>query len=259
MTKPTGFTGGRERWLATAAAALTIALTWEAVAQFYPDYLMPSLGPVLIRLGRQAASASFLATVGVSLWRLAVGYLLACGIGLTMGLLAAPVRGLRLYLRALVGIIQSVPPVAWIPLLVIILGFGEVPLLVVISVASFSPMVLSVINATEMVDQNRLWVARQLGASKIQQVTKVYAPEVFPALINGAQIAFVNAWRSLIAAEMIGGANNGLGWSITLAGEIADMPGVVLGIVVIGTLATLIERLLLDRVKGRLLRWRESQ
>lgn len=259
MKKLAGLTGGRERWLSTAAAALTIALIWEVVARFYPDYLMPSLGPVFMRLGRQAVSASFLATVGVSLSRLAVGYLLACGVGLTMGLLAAPVRAFRLYLRALVGIIQSVPPVAWIPLLVIILGFGEVPLLVVILVASFSPIVLSVINATEMVDQNRLWVARQLGASNIQLVTKVYAPEVLPAVMNGAQIAFGNAWRSLIAAEMVGGVNTGLGWSITLAGEIADMPGVVLGIVVIGTLATIIERLLLDRVKGRLLRWRESQ
>lgn len=138
------------------------------------------------------------------------------------------------------------------------LGFGNGPIIVVVAIASFFPTALSAMNATEGVSRTHLELARVMGASRWQLLTKVYLPEAFPSIVTGAQVAFGNAWRSLIAAEMVAGASRGLGWSISYAGEIADMKGVLVGIVVIGTIAALIDNLLLEAVKRRVLRYRTA-
>lgn len=156
----------------------------------------------------------------------------------------------------MISILQSIPPITWVPLLVILLHFGDRPTIVVVAIASFFPMALSVMNAIEGVNPVHVQVAQVLGASTWQLVTKVYGPEVLPAVVTGAQVSFGNAWRSLIAGEMVGGVNGGLGWSISYAGEVADMSGVLMGIAIIGLLAALIDRVLLEQVKRRLLRWR---
>ncbi len=141
-------------------------------------------------------------------------------------------------------------------MLVILLGFGSAPIVIVVTFAGFFPVAHSVMNASEAVEDLHIDVARTLGASRRQIMRTVYLPELFPAVINGAQISFGNAWRSLVASEMIAGVGTGLGWSISFAGEIADMTGVLANIVVIGCLAALIDRTLLERTKRALLRWR---
>jgi NitT/TauT family transport system permease protein len=133
---------------------------------------------------------------------------------------------------------------------------ASTPIVLVISSRRSFPMAVSVMNAVEQVDIMRVDVARLMGATKTQLLSKVYAPEVVPAIITGAQVGFGNAWRSLIAAEMVGGVNVGLGWFINFSGEVADMVGVLTGIFVIGCFSALLDGYALERLKRRLLRWK---
>nr|WP_279538072.1 ABC transporter permease subunit [Paenibacillus turpanensis] len=188
--------------------------------------------------------------------RLAIGYPLACLLGGVLGLMAGVSRGFAVYLRSLITILQAIPPITWLPFFVILFGFGNVPIITVITIASFFPMALSVMNATEGVNRTHLELARVMGASKRQLLTKVFAPETLPAFITGAQVSFGNSWRSMIAAEMVGGTSVGLGFAISYAGEIADMEGVIAGIIVIGAVALFLDSFLLERLKRRLLKYR---
>ncbi len=236
----------------------TLLLGWQVLSWSYPAYLVPPLREILSRLFTDAFSAKFVDTATSSLYRLVVGYGISICLALVLGLLAAPISLARSYLRALAGIVQSVPPIAWTPFLVLILGFGERSVLTVVVIAGLSPIVLSILNATEGVSLNRLRLAQLFGANRLQLTLKVYVPEIIPDLLTGIQIGLGNAWRSLIAAEMVGGVNRGLGWSLTFSSEIADMAGVIMGIAVIGALATLIDRLILQSLSKRLLKWRED-
>lgn len=193
-----------------------------------------------------------------SLLRLGIGYSLGCLLGASLALAAGMFRPMRLYLRGLISIFQSVPPITWVPFLIIRFGFGDIPVIVVILIATFLPMALTVLNGAEGVTRTYIEVARVMGASRWHLLTKVYVPETLPAVITGAQVAFGNAWRSLIAAEMVAGVSSGLGWSISYAGEVADMSGVLVGIVVVGTTAAAIDSLVLERIKRRLLHWRNT-
>ena len=97
--------------------------------------------------------------------------------------------------------------------------------------------------------------ARVMGASRWDLLKRVYLPAVMPELITGAQLAFGNAWRALISAEMLIGFGKGLGRSLSYAGETADMVGVMTSILAIAILAPLIDQVLLENLRHRVLRY----
>lgn len=237
-------------------AIATLFLIWEGVSFLLPSYLLPDVPHVFARLWEEIRKGEFLVSLGNSFMRLGIGYPLACCLGGILGLFAGLSKRFAHYLRSIITILQSIPPITWIPFLVILFGFGNLPIVIVIVIAAFFPMALSVMNGTEGVERTHLEVARVMGASKKELLARVYLPETLPSFITGAQVAFGNAWRSLIAAEMVGGAASGLGWSISYSGEIADMSGVLMNIVVIGTIASFLDHVLLEQIKRRLLHWR---
>lgn len=234
----------------------SLLLVWQLYALLQPSYIMPDVADGLGRVIRNFSDSEFLAGLNGSLYRLALGYPIACLLGALLGLLAGISRSFSVYLRSIISILQAIPPITWVPFFILLLGYGDLPIILVITIASFFPMALSVMNATEGVNRTHLELARVLGASKKQLIFKVYAPETLPSFVTGAQVAFGNAWRSLIAAEMVGGASVGLGWSISYASEIADMEGVLASIVTIGAIAILLDYVVLEQVKRRLLKWR---
>lgn len=234
----------------------SLLLLWQIVAWMLPSYLMPNVWEGLERFFNNFSRPEFLEGLKGSLYRLAWGYPIACILGAMLGLLAGVSRTFSVYLRGIISILQSIPPITWVPFFVVLIGFGNLPIILVITIASFFPMALSVLNATEGVNKTHIELARVMGATKLQLIKKVYGPETLPSFVTGAQVAFGNAWRSLIAAEMVGGAAVGLGWSISYAGEIADMEGVLASIVTIGTIAIILDHVVLNYLKRKLLKWR---
>ncbi len=160
--------------------------------------------------------------------------------GIDFGLIGAVLFFFREVLKSAIIILQSIPSIAWVHLLLILMGFGSLPIVVVVVVAidAFFPAALSVMNATESVQQIHVSAARVMGASSWDMLKRVYLLAVMPELITGAQLAFGNAWRALIAAEMLVGSGKGLGRSLAYAGETADMIGVMTSILAIAVLSS---------------------
>lgn len=240
---------------AMVVAVVAILLMWQIAAWMLPDFLMPGVPTVISRLAEDLLSAEFRATLAGSLSRLGFGYGAALVFGIGFGLLGAVLSFFREVLKSAIIILQSIPSIAWVPLFLILMGFGNVPIIVVIALAAFFPAALSVMNATESVLKVHVAAARVMGAKPWGMVRRVYLPAVMPELITGAQLAFGNAWRALISAEMLIGFGQGLGRSLAYAGETADMVGVMSNILTIAVLATLIDQVILENLKRRLLRY----
>jgi ABC-type nitrate/sulfonate/bicarbonate transport system, permease component len=246
---------GYRKHLAGVLAVLFILAVWQAAAWLLPDFLMPGVPAVAQRLFDDIGNPDFHAALSGSLWRLGAGYGLALAAGVGFGLLAAVLFFFREVLRSAIVILQSIPSIAWVPLFLIMMGFGNTPIIVVVALAAFFPAALSVMNATESVQRVHVSAARVMGASPAALVRRVYLPAVMPELITGAQLAFGNAWRALISAEMLIGFGKGLGRTLAYSGEIADMTGVMASILVIAVLAALIDQFILENLKHRLLRY----
>lgn len=246
---------GYKKKTAMVVAVAAILLLWQVSAWFLPDFLMPGVPTVMWRLGQDIQSAEFRGVLAGSLGRLGVGYGAALLFGVGFGLIGAVLFFFRDVLKSAIIILQSIPSIAWVPLFLILMGFGNVPIIVVIALAAFFPAALSVMNATESVLKVHVAVAKVMGASRWAMVRRVYLPAVMPELITGAQLAFGNAWRALISAEMLIGFGQGLGRSLAYAGETADMVGVMANILTIAILATLIDQVILENLKRYLLRY----
>jgi NitT/TauT family transport system permease protein len=246
---------GLRKHLATVLGIVFIFLLWQAAAWSLPGFLMPGVPAVLERLGNDLGKPAFHQSLAGTLGRLGAGYSLALLAGIGFGLLAAMLSFLREVLRSAIVILQAIPSIAWVPLFLIVMGFGNTPIIAVVAMSAFFPAALSVLNATESVQRVHVSAARVMGASPWGMVKRVYLPAVMPELITGAQLAFGNAWRALISAEMLVGFGKGLGRSLAYSGEIADMAGVMSNILVIAILAALIDQLVLERLKHYLLRY----
>ena len=243
------------RKLAMLIAIAAILLFWQCVAWTLPDFLMPGVPTVLERLWQDIQSAKFREVLAGSMWRLGVGYVFALLFGIGFGLAGGLLVFFREILKSAIIVLQSIPSIAWVPLFLILMGFGNMPIIVVIALAAFFPAALSVMNATESVLQTHVSAARVMGANPWDMLRRVYLPAVMPELITGAQLAFGNAWRALISAEMLIGFGQGLGRSLAYAGETADMVGVMANILTIAILATLIDQVFLENIKRKVLRY----
>ncbi|HZW14269.1 MAG TPA: ABC transporter permease [Noviherbaspirillum sp.] len=254
MSSRTRLTGNSKRF-AFALAVVFILFIWQLAAWSLPDFLMPDVHTVIVRLWQEMQTENFRAALWGSLGRLGAGYGSAMLFGIGFGLIGAILFFFREVLKSAIIILQSIPSIAWVPLLLILMGFGSLPIIVVVAIAAFFPAALSVMNATESVQHVHVSAARVMGASRWDMIKRVYLPAVMPELITGAQLAFGNAWRALISAEMLVGFGKGLGRSLSYAGETADMVGVMTSILAIAILAPVIDQLLLERLKHRVLRY----
>lgn len=246
---------GFHKKIAFTLAVVLILLGWQIAAWILPDFLMPDVPVVMMRLWEEIQTESFRAALWGSLIRLGSGYGAALLFGIGFGLIGAVLFFFREVLKSAIIILQSIPSIAWVPLFLIMMGFGNMPMIVVVAIAAFFPAALSVMNATESVQKVHVAAARVMGASRWDMLRRVYLPAVMPELITGAQLAFGNAWRALISCEMLIGFGKGLGRSLSYAGETADMVGVMTSILAIAILAPLIDQLLLENLKHRVLRY----
>lgn len=254
MSTATRLTGYRKK-LAMPLAILLILLGWQIAAWFLPDFLMPDVPVVMARLWAEIQSPDFRTALWGSLTRLGWGYGTALLFGVGFGLVGAVLFFFREVLKSAIIILQSIPSIAWVPLFLILMGFGNLPIIIVVALAAFFPAALSVMNATESVQKVHVAAARVMGASRLDMLRRVYLPAVMPELITGAQLAFGNAWRALISAEMLVGFGKGLGRTLAYSGETADMVGVMTSILAIAILAPLIDLLVLEKLKHRVLRY----
>ncbi|MEO8599788.1 MAG: ABC transporter permease [bacterium] len=246
---------GYQKKFAMMVAIVFILLMWQIAAWSLPAFLMPDVHIVLLRLWADVQTEEFRTALWGSLSRLGIGYGAALLLGIGFGLIGAVLFFFREVLKSAIIILQSIPSIAWVPLLLILMGFGSMPIIIVVAIAAFFPAALSVMNATESVQKVHVSAARVMGASRLDLLKRVYLPAVMPELITGAQLAFGNAWRALISAEMLIGFGKGLGRTLAYAGETADMVGVMMNILTIAILAVLIDQLILEKLKHRLLRY----
>ncbi|WP_413457346.1 ABC transporter permease [Herbaspirillum huttiense] len=254
MSSQRRVTGLRKK-LAMVLAIVFILLMWQIAAWSLPSFLMPGVPEVAARLVEEVQSSNFRTALFGSLYRLGLGYGSALALGIGFGLVGAVLFFFREVLKSAIVILQSIPSIAWVPLFLILMGFGNLPIVVVVAIAAFFPAALSVMNATESVQQVHVSAARVMGASRLSMLRRVYLPAVMPELITGAQLAFGNAWRALISAEMLVGFGKGLGRTLAYSGETADMIGVMANILTIAILAALIDQVILENLKHRLLKY----
>jgi NitT/TauT family transport system permease protein len=244
----------KKKWLWKSLSIPFVLIVWIAIASRYPDLIFPGPISVLEEFFKQLVSPDFYRHISVSLYRLGIGFSIAAVSAFLFGTLAGLSHPFRLFLSPIVTFFQATPPMAWAPLFVLILDLGNAPMIAVIVMAAFFPILVNVIQGMELIKESHIRAALSFGATRFQLARNVYLPEVMPSAFSGIIVGFGIAWRSLVAAEMIGG-DAGIGWLIATSGQMANSPLVMVGIITIGILAMLFETVLLKPLKNKFVGW----
>lgn len=183
----------------------------------------------------------------------ALGTLLAVPVGFLMGWYPLA-RGL---LEPYVQFFRTIPPLAIIPLAIVLMGIGETPKVFVIFLAAFLSCVVAAFQGVVGVDSTLINAARVLGAPDRVIFLKVVIPAATPFLLVGMRIGLGSAWATVVAAELIA-ADKGLGYEMTHAQTYYDIPTIFVGLITIGVIGLVMDRLLL-LTERRLTGWQERR
>jgi taurine transport system permease protein len=146
----------------------------------------------------------------------------------------------RAVLDPLIEFYRPVPPLAYLPLIVIWFGIGEFSKVLLIFLAVFAPIVVATAAGVRKVDPVRIRVTQSLGGSRWQIIRFVVIPSALPDVLTGIRIGLGTGWSTLVAAELIA-ATQGLGFMIQSASQFLITDLVIAGILVIALVAYLLE------------------
>jgi ABC-type nitrate/sulfonate/bicarbonate transport system permease component len=239
-----------------ATAAALIAFWWWATARadslFFPtpDTVFESLWNDWIK----DFGASWREYLWPSLKRLLLGFGLAAFLSVVFGVAIGRSRKFGEYVEPIIHFIRAIPPPAFLPLFIILIGIGDVQKIVLIAVGVFPPILLNTIDGVRSIDPQQFDTAEVFQITKVRRVTHVILPAAAPKIFAGLRISMSIAVILMVISELVA-ATDGLGFRILQSSRQFKYVQLWAGIVVLGIVGTVLNGLLL-LVERRVLRWR---
>ncbi|CAN5486819.1 ABC transporter permease subunit [soil metagenome] len=189
-----------------------------------------------------------------SMLRVFSAFLLACVTAIPIGIAMGMSRVVRGIFDPPLEFYRPLPPLAYLPLIIIWFGIDEVPKVLLIFLSCFAPLALAARSGMRSASPEQINAAYSMGASYLQVIRHVILPAAMPDILIGMRIAIGFGWTTLVAAEMVA-ANVGLGQMVLNASNFLRTDIVIMGIVVIGVVAYLFD-LLMRWIERKVVPWK---
>lgn len=247
--------------LPPAVAVVLVLAVWKVLvlAHVTDDYKLPDPSAVGHSLGELWTRGTLFDIIWTSVSRGLLGFLAALALGTPLGLLVARVRFVRAALGPILSGLQSLPSVAWVPAAVIWLGITDSAMYAVILLGAVPSIANGLVSGIDQVPPLYLRAGRTLGATGARGAWHVLLPAALPGYLAGLKQGWAFSWRSLMAAELIASSPDlglGLGQYLENARTDSDMPGVLLGILLILFVGIAIDLIVFSPLERRVLRGR---
>lgn len=191
--------------------------------------------------------------IGMTVWRVVGGFLIAAALALPLGLMMGAYKPVEAFFEPFVSFARYLPASAFIPLLILWAGIGEAQKLAVIFIGSFFNLVLMIAVAVGRTRRDLVEAAYTLGCSHRSVVRRVLIPGAAPEIAEVLRTVLGWAWTYVIVAELIG-ASSGIGHMITDSQALLATDQIIFGIIVIGLIG-LVSDLAFKALNRRLFRW----
>jgi NitT/TauT family transport system permease protein len=239
---------GHKFWAATWPKLLAVGIVfgaWQFLVwrEWRPRYVLAAPSDVLSALWNNLLHGNLLRSVGVTMQRAAIGFLLATLIGGAIGLAVVRVRPLRAAVGSLITGLQTMPSIAWFPLAILLFGLNETAILFVVVLGAAPAIANGLISGIDHVPPLLLRAGRVLGARGISAYRHVILPAALPSAVAGLKQGWAFAWRSLMAGELlvIVVGQTGIGARLQFARELSDAPGLMATMIAILVLGILVD------------------
>jgi ABC-type nitrate/sulfonate/bicarbonate transport system permease component len=240
------------------AVPLVLLSVWELAVQhgWVPRSLIAGPGAVAERFVQMATDGSLVHHIWISIRRLVLGFSLGTTLGILLGVLVSFRPTAARLLEPTVLSLIPIPPIAWIPLLIILLGIGEASKVALISIGSFCTLFLQSAYGVRTGDRLLVEMAHALNKDDRALLWQVLFPGALPGILSSMRVALALSWTLLIASEVIA-SSSGLGWLIWNARNFSRPNDMFVGMATVGLLGKLSDWGLVA-LEARLTRWRHA-
>lgn len=249
------------KMLGTLYGALSFAVIigiWALIwwGGFVDRGLLPSPLEVMRHFFSMMAEKQLWLDILLSSRRVLIGVICGLAIAIPVGFLLGWYRGVRAFVDPVINFFRALPPIALIPLVIVYFGIGEPARLSVLIYAAFFSGVIVIYEGIKLIPPIYVRVSRALGATDFEIFRYIVIPAALPHVLTAFRIAVGVCWTTLVAAELVA-AERGLGAVIVSGQNFFQVPTIFVGIIMIGTVALIMDKVL--RVAtAHLLTWQES-
>ena len=237
------------------ALVVIIIVFWQAMN------LSGKLNPVILPAPEKVwstfigliKSGALFENLFVSLSRVLKGYFIAMILGLILGVFIGLFEHVRRLTDLLIQIIKPIPPIAWIPLVILWFGIGESGKVFLIFLGGFFTMLINVVDGIRQADVKLLEVSQTAETPFVKHVFRVIIPGAAPNIFTGLRVGLSSCWMCVVAAELVS-SNTGLGYMIMNARQFGQTDVVIVGMLIIGFIGKLMDSIL-KIIEGRVIKW----
>lgn len=232
-----------------------VLIIWEVAGRL--GYINVSIMPIPSKIGAEwkelILEGKLQKNLLVSFQRVILGFIYGSLAGLILGILMGQFEKVNKAFTVFVGVLRPIPMIGWTPLFILWFGLGETSKIITIAVSAFWSLLINTIDGFKNVDRNYLEVSQILEKGKLDNIFHVIIPSIFPSVFTGIRLGMSNAWRGVVAAEMIA-ATAGIGYMISSARELFKTAELMVGLLAIGLICLLIDIVIL-RIQKYIFRW----
>lgn len=224
---------------------LFILISWQILHHFnlFPKWLLPSPLETASTFWRLATDGTLASLILISATNAIPAFVFALVCAVALGTLIGMNTTIKKIFFPFLSAIYPIPSLAWLPLIIILLGFTRESIWCVIFISAFMKIIYNVIGGVEGVKQSWILAARNLGFKNTNLVFKVILPGAFPHIMVGIRLGFGSSWKSLVGAEMLSIIVGGLGKFIWMSQWFFSFDKVLVGIIIIASIGLFVEKI----------------
>jgi taurine transport system permease protein len=255
-----GVPGHGETFLLTVVTIAIILFVWWLVT--WMGWIKPLFVPspeAIVRkffdlLDKGFTGTPLLEHVLISTGRVFGAFLLACVIGIPLGLAMGMSPLMRGIFDPPIEFYRPIPPLAYLPLMIIWFGIGETSKVLLIFLSVFAPVALGARSGVKSAAIEQIHAAYSFGASRWKVMRHVILPAAMPEILTSMRIGIGFGWTTLVAAEMVA-ATKGIGYMVLSASQFLQTPVVIVGIIIIAAIAYAFD-MLMRFVERKVVPWK---
>ena len=249
----------QKKYLLTAIITfLTIIAIWFFITAggFIKPMFLPHLSSIFSGIADGLTNGSLCEDILVSIYRIVMGFLAAAVLAIPIGILCGSFKFMEAVISPLCEFIRYMPVPAFVPLVMVWFGIDEMPKIIIVFIGTFFQMVLMIADDARSVPEDLLSASYTLGTKRWSTIFKVLIPAMSPRIMQTLRITMGWAWTYLIVAELVA-SSSGLGYTILKAQRFFHTDLIFVGILVIGILGLITDRLFALAIK-KMFPWNEG-
>ena len=217
----------------------------------WPKVSLPSPLMVVESFYELILDNTLLISIGVTLYRLLIGFAASIGIGVCVGLAMVRFTGFGKTMSSFAVGLQSFPSVAWVPFAILLIGLNDIGILFVVIMSSVFSVMMSAYSGIRNIPPIYLKAARNMGAKGFSLFRYLMIPAATPALIIGIKQAWSFAWHALVGAEILMAAAVGIGHILLIGREFQLMDQIITSMITIFALGMIFDKVIFAKLDDK--------